>query len=151
MILDSLDNALQNVEFYNHINPLFGKAFEFLATAHTLEDGRYDIVGDDLYAMVVTARARAAGDADLEAHKDYIDIQMSLVSEESFAWSPMTQCSQVKSSYDASSDIMFFSDVAQNYIKIKKGELLFFFPSDGHAPLIGSGDLHKVIVKVKVK
>ncbi len=151
MILDTLENALKNTEHYSKLNSRFAKALEFLATASSLEDGRYELDGDKLYAMIVSAPMRPAADALLEAHERYIDIQMPLTGGESYAWAPLSECVTIKTPYCPNDDIVFFENAPTQMLSANAGELLFFFPHDGHAPIIGEGTVRKVIVKVSVE
>ena len=73
MILDSLENA----EKYFGINPRFQKAFEFLRNNDFRElEGRIDIDGAGIYAIVVRTEGQGHEGAELEIHKKYIDIQL---------------------------------------------------------------------------
>ena len=49
---------------------------------------------------------------------------------------------------DAEKDVMFFADRPDAWTAVGPGAFAVYFPSDAHAPLVGSGDLHKVVVKV---
>ena len=35
-----------------------------------------------------------------------------------------------------------------NYVTVLPGEFVVFFPDDAHAPMIGTGVVHKVVIKV---
>ena len=66
MILDALENA----DAYNALNSGFAKAFEFLRRDDLaeLEEGRHDIDGERVYAMIVKAAGREREVGELEAH-----------------------------------------------------------------------------------
>lgn len=144
MILDNLSAAGQ----YASMHPLFEKAFNFLNSAANLVDGRYEIQGEDLFATIVSAPMRDEKEASLEAHDNYIDIQLSLSGGETFGWAPREICVP-KGAFDKGSDIGFYSNVAQTLIRLEEDQFLIFFPSDAHAPLIGEGVTRKVIMKVR--
>lgn len=149
MILDSLQNAIDQKQLYNSMHPLFAQALDFLATAHTLPDGRYDLSGDDLFVTIGPSTMRPATDAQLEAHDKYIDIQLLMSDKETYGWAIRTQCHQVSIGYDSQKDIIFYADKPMSYINLESGQLVIFFPNDSHAPLIGQGFVRKAIAKIR--
>ena len=46
-------------------------------------------------------------------------------------------------------DIQFFDDEPQTFYTLRPGQFTILFPEDGHAPMIGEGDVRKIIVKVR--
>jgi YhcH/YjgK/YiaL family protein len=50
--------------------------------------------------------------------------------------------------YDPGRDIEFFTDRPDVWIPVKPGQFVVFFPEDAHAPLVGAGEIHKIVVKV---
>ena len=90
------------------------------------------------------------GDAKLEVHNEYIDIQV-LVSgrEESFGWSDRKALKEPVGEFDAQKDIQFFDDEPQTYYTLRPGQFTVLFPEDGHAPMVGEGTVRKIIVKVR--
>ena len=63
-------------------------------------------------------------------------------------WKARSRCLQPHEQYDAEKDIEFFDDVPDTYVTVLPGEFVVFFPDDAHAPLIGTGAVHKVVIKV---
>lgn len=146
MVLDSL----KNYDRYCEANSLFAQGIRFvIQNGETLPEGKYMLHGEELYVMVVEKELKRLEDAKLEAHKEYIDIQIVLDGQECFAWSNTEQCTKVGKEYDPQNDIMFFDDEPQTIIKVQAGQFLIFFPEDAHAPLIGEGKVRKAIIKVK--
>jgi len=76
MILD----CLAACERYTALHRGFADGFAFLQRADLadLEDGRYEIDGDRVFAMVARGTGRGREAARLEYHKGYIDIQFSI-------------------------------------------------------------------------
>jgi YhcH/YjgK/YiaL family protein len=74
MILDVLKNA----QFHVNRNPGMAKAFAFLERPDLkdLPVGTYEIDGKRVYAMVQIGAGRPREGAMLEAHREYIDIQV---------------------------------------------------------------------------
>jgi YhcH/YjgK/YiaL family protein len=148
MILDILKKAKR----YSTLNKGFSKAFEFLSRSDLKElpVGKYEIDGERVYAMVSKDFSRRKEDALLEIHEKYIDIQLVLAGTDTMGWKPKSLCKNPTGAYDSEEDIQYFTDEPDAWIATKSGSFVIFFPEDAHMPLISSGQLHKVVVKVAV-
>jgi biofilm protein TabA len=148
MILDVLEQASR----YSHLNRGFAPAFAFLMRPglKELPVGRYVIDGENVYAVVAKEPGRRKEDALLETHERYIDIQLVLAGSDEIGWKPKSACLRPASKYDREKDIRFFTDEPDAWLAVKDGAFAVFFPEDAHMPLISSGEIHKVVVKVKV-
>ncbi|MDR1226409.1 MAG: YhcH/YjgK/YiaL family protein [Prevotellaceae bacterium] len=147
MIVDSLSNAKK----YFSLNPHFEKAFNFLARQDlkNIAEGKYEIDGANVFATVMVREGLAPEAAKFEAHDSYVDIQLVLDGKEGFGWSRRADCKNVKDAYNADKDIIFFADKPDTYVETKPGQMAIFFPEDAHAPLVGSGQIKKMVVKVR--
>ncbi|MCE5181151.1 MAG: YhcH/YjgK/YiaL family protein [Betaproteobacteria bacterium] len=148
MIFDTLANA----DRYAALHPLFPAAFAFLRDTDltALAPGRYPIQGEALFAIVDAAAARGREDAKLECHRKYIDIQLVLDGIDEMGWKPLNDCHQPVADYLAERDIHFFRDAPASWIATPPGAFCIFFPQDAHAPLVGTGTIRKVVVKIAV-
>ncbi len=148
MILDILKNSGQ----YSNLHKLFPDAFAFLNEKDMKlpEPGKYEILGDDLFALVSEGPGKKASEAKPEAHRKYIDIQYLVSGSELIGWSPITVCNNIFSGYDEGKDIIFFNDVPEQMIKMSPGSFVILFPGDAHAPMISEGIIRKVVLKVKL-
>lgn len=146
MILDVLENA----QHYLVMGKGFARAFAFLLRPDLKElpAGRYEVDGERVYAMVSRGPGRSKEDALLEAHERYIDIQLVLSGTDNMGWKPRSSCSRPSGAYDDASDVQFFADEPDAWMPVESGAFAVFFPEDAHMPLISSGQLHKVVVKV---
>ncbi|MEI8271969.1 MAG: YhcH/YjgK/YiaL family protein, partial [Paludibacter sp.] len=45
---------------------------------------------------------------------------------------------------------MLYNDKPTCYLTIELGEFFIVYPEDAHAPLIGKGNIRKLIAKVKI-
>ena len=147
MIFDSLKNS----ELYNSINPRFARAFEYLKTTDlaALEAGKHPVDGDEIYVNVQERELKKPEDAKLEVHNAYIDIQVVVKGVETFGWNERSVCTKHVGEYSAEKDILFFEDDKQTYYTLHEGQFTILFPEDAHAPMIGQGNIKKIIVKVK--
>jgi len=148
MILDYLDNW----ERYAVLHPGFPAAFEFLKRKDLadLSAGRHPLDGGRLFALVVQQDGRGRDKAKLETHRRYIDIQLTVTGADDIGWKPAARCSSYDQEYDDEKDVTFFSDEPDGWVTTSPGTFGIFFPEDAHAPLGGTGLIHKVVVKVAV-
>ncbi len=148
MIIDQLTNS----DHYLDMHPRFAKAFEFLKQENlaSLPPQRYELEGDKLFASISKGPGRSRDEAKLEAHKKYIDIQYVIAGTEEMGWKRVDECTSVETPYDADKDIMFFNDAPTSWNQVPAGSFTIFFPQDAHAPLVGNGEIHKVVIKVAV-
>lgn len=149
MIFDSLKNSAR----YENVHPRMKRAFELLASTDwaRLEPGIHELEGRDIYANVMERDLKKKGDAKLEVHNDYIDIQLLVSgSEESFGWRERKDLKQPQGPFNPEKDIQLFEDEPQTYYTMRPGQFSILFPEDGHAPMVGEGKVRKVIVKVRI-
>ena len=148
MILATLSQSPR----YAALHPLFPRAFDYIRDTDlfALAPGRYNIVGEDLIAIVEQVPGRAREAAKLECHRRYIDIQLVLEGKDEMGWKPLADCREPASDYSPEKDIQFFRDAPASWIATPPGHFCIFFPEDAHAPLVGTGMVRKVIFKVAV-
>jgi len=137
---------------YAALHPAFARAFAFLASTDlaALETGRNPIDGDALFVIIDRKDGRGREHARLEAHRRYIDIQLTVSGEEEIGWTPLASCEAPEGAFDESKDIVFFGDAPSAWLRVPPASFAIFFPEDAHAPLGGRGALVKAIVKIAV-
>ena len=137
---------------YHPLHRRLAPGFEFLLRSdlQELADGRHDIDADDVFAIVDRGMGRGQVDSPLEFHRRYLDIQYVVRGIDLIGWSPTTDCRHEKSDFDADRDLGFYADRASTWCRVPAGKFAIFFPTDAHAPLGGTGPIHKVVVKVAV-
>ena len=147
MILDSLKNA----ELYYGMHPLFKEAFEYLKSVDFLktEIGRTELKGKDLFVIVSDSDMKTEGDAKMEVHNKYIDIQLPVSKPETYGWKARGELKEEREPFNEEKDIQFFFDKGTTLVTGVPGDFTVFFPQDGHAPCIGEGKIRKVVVKIK--
>ena len=147
---DMIFDVLANAHRYLALTQGFPKAIDFLLRANLQElpVGKYEIDGDRIYAIVSKESGRKKEDALLETHEKYIDIQLVLAGTDTMGWKPKSLCMQLSGEYDRKSDVQFFADKPDTWFSVESGMFAIFFPEDAHMPLISSGQIHKVVVKI---
>jgi len=150
MIVESIATC----EKYFALNEKFKKAFDFLKkTPEDLTEGRYEISGDDIYAVVQSYVTKKEEECVFEGHRKYIDVQYMVSGKE---FMEITDLSCVKSAveYDGVKDLELFStDEICHRIVMEPGKFAIFFPNDIHKGAIMYTDpsaIKKIIVKVRV-
>ena len=114
-----------------------------------MEVGKYPIKDKDLFLNLQVAKGKTQEAAVLETHIDMIDIQIPISCEETFGYTPL--CDLPDFEYNAEKDITKYGETkSQTYVTLKPGQMVIFFPQDGHAPCISNhAEIKKAIFKVK--
>jgi len=130
MIVDTLDQAAR----YAGIHPRFQAAFEFLRTTNwaSVADGRIDIQGKELFALIQSYETKPLCEAKLEAHRAYIDIQFIISGEEAIGYAPLADQKEMDP-FNREKDIGFYVGGA-TFTRLEKGMFAIYFPNDAHAP-----------------
>ena len=149
MIIDTLSNASK----YASLNPLFAKAFDFINQNDiaALENGTIQIE-EGLKVIVSTGngKTRETSLAKFECHDKNIDIQVCVKGLETMAWKPREKCVTPNGDYNPEKDVRFFNDTPDMDFQLTDGQFVIFYPEDVHAPMIGEGEIKKLVFKVKI-
>ena len=148
MIIDSLENSTR----IESLHPLFKRAFDYLKSIDLslIEEGKFNIQDDDIIFSATTIPGKEKNNALLEIHHKYIDIQLPINTTEIYGWRPSSELSNLSSPYDCDKDIAFFKDRPAVFFAVPPGNFVVFFPEDAHAPGIGSKDIKKIVIKIRV-
>ena len=149
MIIDTLENA----HLYYTIHPLFQSAFEHMEKSDlaNLEEGKSKI-SSGLNQIVAKGLAKTNIESlkKFECHNKNIDIQIVIDGLETFGWKPRATCLEPNGEYNAEKDVLYYHDAPDMYFQLQKGQFVILFPNDVHAPMIGEGEVKKVVIKVKI-
>jgi len=146
-------STLSQSDRYAALHSLFPRAFEYIRNTDlmSLAPGHHPILGEDLFAIVEHMPGRTREAAQLEVHRRYIDIQLVLEGVDEMGWRPLIECSEPADEYSAERDIRFFRDAPAAWIATPPGAFCIFFPEDAHAPLVSSGSIRKVVLKIALQ
>jgi len=153
MIVDRLDNAAM----YRPLSPRIAAALDYLRSTDfaTMPDGRYELDGDRLVAMVQRYRTKPLAKARWEAHQRYVDVQYAVQGVERVGYAPRREGLKVAEPYDPQKDVEFF-DIQGDLFELAAGSFAVFGPQDIHAPgLVGGSpsrvrEVLKVVMKCRV-
>lgn len=149
MIIDKLSNS----NLYSGLGERINKAFTYLKETDfsKMELGKYEIEGDNIFALVNEYSTKDQSEGKLEAHKRYIDVQFVAKGSELMGYAPLEN-QKVIDEYIEQNDITFFSG-DKSFMQVNEGMFAIFFPTDVHLPGIKVDEpayVKKVVVKVKV-
>lgn len=136
----------------------FGKAwqmaFDFLLSLpHDAEEKKYPLLGDDLFAIVMSYATRSPETSELEAHRKYLDIQMVITGEEVIGWGQADEL-EIEKPYDAAKDVELYKRPEQGLLRVDlfPGNFMVLLPHDAHMPSLMTHQVpvftKKVVVKV---
>ena len=147
MILDTLDR----LDKYGFISPMMDKVLDFFRKTDlsTLAPGRIDLQGDDLFVNVNRQGAQTRNEVPIEAHREYIDIQVPISSDEEMGFISAPFMPAPSKEYDSDRDVAFYPGLCDTYLNVRKGMFVVFFPGEGHAPAITKDGILKLIVKIR--
>ena len=134
--------------------PAMGKAFRFLleSRSKSLAEGRIELDGDRVFALVQSYETKKADQPKWEAHRKYIDVQYVAAGQEVIAWASADHLT-VTADYDEAKEAWFGTLQAADttFVRLAAGELAVLYPTDGHAPRLVAGApaaVKKIVVKV---
>jgi YhcH/YjgK/YiaL family protein len=153
MILDRLEHAMM----YRSVGARVSAALNYLRRTDfsKLPEGRHELEGDRLFAVVRRYRTRAVQEARWEAHRHYLDVQYVVEGAERMGYAPLRDGLPVREPYNAATDLVFY-DVRGDLFEVTAGGLAIFSPHDVHAPGLAAGeppvvgDVLKVVVKCRL-
>jgi YhcH/YjgK/YiaL family protein len=129
-------------------------AFDFLLSLPPgAEEKKYPLLGDDLFAIVMSYQTGSPETAEIEAHRKYLDIQAVITGEEGIGWSQVEDL-EIDTPYDVAKDAELYKHPAQGLLRVDlfPGDFMALFPHDAHMPSImtqqGPVFTKKVVVKV---
>jgi biofilm protein TabA len=161
VILDCLANRAA----YSGLGEQIISALEFLASPQALAlepaaaDGqstRFDVRGDEVFALVQRYRTKEPSEAFWEAHRRHMDVQFVVEGEEAMGWMPLS-ATRIVTDHDPANDLSVLApvDAAEaNYARVGAGMFTVFFPHDAHMPGLAIDGrrepVKKIVMKIRV-
>ena len=155
MLKDNIKNAQNFYALSKYIR--LGLEYIEKTDFSALENGKYEILEDKVYAVVQDYMSKTKSEGKFEAHRKYIDIQYIVEGEELMGVGNINDFSEF-AEYDDAKDIVFMNPKVQSmpdFFTLKKGEFVIFMPHDAHMPSIAIENpnpnpsyVKKVVVKV---
>jgi YhcH/YjgK/YiaL family protein len=156
MILDRLEHSIH----YASLGKRFAVGFAYLRETDlaNLADGRYEIDGKNVLAIVQTYPPKPQAEGRWEAHRNHADIQLVVTGAERMGVTPL-ETMTVESAYDPQVDVEFYHAAPGKFFDVNAGEFALFYPHDVHMPslqLAASSSakpqaVKKVVIKVRLR
>jgi YhcH/YjgK/YiaL family protein len=149
MIIDKIENS----KLYEGISQRIKEAFDYIRNTDlkNIKPGKYEIDGENIFALISEYKTKAESEGKLEAHRKYIDVQYVISGEELMGYAPLG-IQQFLESYKDENDINFFNG-EKSFTKVLSGMFAIFFPEDVHMPGISTGkisNVKKLVIKVRI-
>lgn len=150
MILTSLADA----DLYAAVHPGIAAALAWLRRFDpATPDGRHEVDGDRVFALVSTYDTGPATEKLFEAHRTHLDVQYVAEGSERILHVPAAPL-EVEVPYDEEKDILFFAEpVVASSLLVRAGDVCLLWPGDAHKPGCMAGGrarVRKVVVKVRI-
>jgi biofilm protein TabA len=129
-----LIDQISNIPLYEGLNPYLVKGLDFIRKKEflNLAPGRYEIDGNDVYAVISEYKTKAIKECSWEAHNKYTDIQLLISGEEKIGFASRQQ-QKIINPYDAEKDILFLEGKG-NFAELTPGMFMVLTPQDSHMP-----------------
>jgi YhcH/YjgK/YiaL family protein len=149
MIIDKIEN----INLYKNLSSRLNKAFDYIINTDlkSIEPGKYDIDGENVFALINEYHSKPESEGKLEAHRKYIDVQYVIEGGELMGYAPLRN-QTILEPYKEENDIIFYKG-EKSFTKVEPGMFAIFFPSDVHMPGINAGKtsmVKKLVIKVRI-
>lgn len=145
MIVKTLDMA----DVYRVLSPLVGDGIDWLRTQDfaNVDDGRYELCGDELVAIVESYETVPPEKKRWEAHQRYVDLQYVASGRELMGYAPRAMLREA-TPHDEAKDVAFFDAAsaaeAASFVRLREGMFVMLGPEDVHLPGVSDGSASKV-------
>lgn len=113
-------------------------------------DGGYPIIGETVFARVMSYQTKPAQDCEIEAHRKYVDVQSTLSGVEGIGI--FGGLSSVKTPYSAEKDVVFYNTAEPLYTAaVHEGYFAVIFTDEPHRPQTAVGGKIQKIKKFVIK
>jgi len=149
MILDTLNHHSS----YASVHPACEAAFTWIKSCPIdRPDGRYEIDGERVFALVQSYPTTTAIEKQFEAHRRYLDIHTLLVGTEIIPYAPIARLAPA-TDYDSTKDFQLYLDAAASTpLRLETGDFALFLPQDGHKPGCHEHEtrsVRKIVIKIQ--
>lgn len=148
MIIDKIENF----KLYN-FGSAWQRIFDFLTKiTPEIEDGKYIIDGDNIFAIVMSYQTSEPQTATFESHEKYIDIQTAIAGEEGFECAFSDNLSVI-APYDEHKDVTLYKRTSCDQVRVDifPNTFIMLYPHDAHIAGLIVGDESKLVKKIVIK
>ncbi|MHA0855603.1 YhcH/YjgK/YiaL family protein [Paenibacillus sp. CMAA1364] len=135
-------------------HPVLQQAIDFLVQTDfsTLEEGRYPISGDKMFALLMGITTKSKVEQNAEKHERFLDIHFLIQGEETIGWQWQDGNIEPSQTYNSEDDFVLFTELKnETMIKLTPGMFMVLFPGDIHRPGVTEtipSNVRKVVIKI---
>lgn len=150
MVIDQLSNAAQ----YYHLGKGIQQALQFLEgrTWEQMKNGKYEIDGQQVFAVIQEYDTKDPQNEQLESHRKYIDVQYVVSGKERMGHALLNN-QTLTTDYDSETDFLLYKEAPSYFSLITANMFTIFYPTDLHMPCIMVEEpehVRKIVIKVAV-
>lgn len=152
MILGDIKNWEKERDSFS---PALQKAIAYIRSTdmNQLQEGRYEIDGENMFAVVQEIETVKKSERKAESHSKYIDVQYLISGdEEVIGVGRASEYNAIVEDQLEASDYVLYQEVRGVFdVVLKPGMFAVFFPSDLHRPgcsRMGDTKIKKAVIKV---
>lgn len=138
-----------------YLSPAFDKAFAFLEDQDlaSLPEGKHEVAGDKIFALVQSPATEPENARRFEAHAKYFDIQLLVSGEEKQLYAANDKGTTVTEDALAERDVIFYTKPATcNAVVLTPLTYAIYAPGELHAPNCDASvpgcKLKKIVFKI---
>lgn len=145
---------LNDINLKNDIPEQIWNALKFVRDndLNKLDDGRYNIDGDNLFINVMTVDSVSKDSKSCELHRNYADIQILIEGEELMEYATSREEFLPVTEYDATSDFQSINPTGGvSTLILKPNMFAVFYPNEPHKPTCFINEIktiRKAVLKV---
>jgi biofilm protein TabA len=147
--------SIEHLEQERHVLPrAVVKGLEYLKSMDfsKVEPGKYEIEGEQIFALVQEVSTQPWVEGRPEAHLKMLDIQFVIDGAEVIGYAPADPSNEVAEDLAKQKDVIFYATVKDEMgLVLTKGRYAVFFPQEVHRPCCRYGadcQERKVVVKI---
>lgn len=150
-----IKNSLKYTKNYYNLSEKIKLGLEFLEThdLKAMENGKYEILGEDVFINIQEYTSKPETDGKWEAHRKYIDIQVLIKGSEKIGVGEIQDFTTTEA-YDEGKDVEFLTtNSSQQFITMRENDYIILYPYDVHMPQISIDKptaVKKAVVKVSL-
>jgi YhcH/YjgK/YiaL family protein len=132
-------SSVSHLNQYRNIGTHMALAIDYIlnTSLETMPPGRYEVAGDNVFAIINEYQTLPASQCEPETHRRYTDIQLMISGSEKFGFCSLNKHKPTKD-FEPDGDVAFYDAalLPLQYLILKKNDFIIFFPSDIHQPEI---------------
>lgn len=151
-----IKDSLKYTKNYYNLSDKIKLALKYLEENNLkdFDNGRYDILGNDIYINVQDYNSKLETQGKWEAHRKYIDIQFIIKGSEKIGVGTIENF-QALEAYDETKDLEFLKNTNNNYqfLNMNENDFTILYPQDVHMPQIAINTpsyVKKAVVKISI-